>query len=235
VLVDPEISFSTSQGTGSGQIPVVSGTNAPVAMTLNGLAKADSSAIELVPGPLAATADNSNYLKEVTVPEGTEVAKFQVISADPTADYDMVVFDPQGQYYDVRTGSASESLSLADPAPGTYTVLANLFASTGGAAVKATVDAAVLGANVGNAWVSPNPLRLANGKSGNVTLSWTGLAPGNYLGRVVFGDAGTETFVSVLVAADGTAVAPDNGKVSAPGKSQQGKPAGAAGNPGLGY
>ncbi|MDD0859120.1 hypothetical protein NHF46_18075 [Arthrobacter alpinus] len=83
-------------------------------------------------------------------------------------------------------------------------MLANLYSSADGGAVKATVDAAILGADAGNAKVSPNPLKLANGKSGNVTLSWTGLAPGNYLGRVSFGDAGTQTFVSVIV----TPVAP---------------------------
>ncbi|POH74104.1 protease [Arthrobacter glacialis] len=214
-LVAPEISFSTNKGTGSGKIPVVSGSNAPVALTLNGLSKADSSAIALVPGPLAVATNASNFLKEVVVPAGTELAKFQVISADPGADYDMIVFNPQGQYSDVRTASSSETLSLTNPAPGTYTVLANLYSSTGGGAVKATVDAAILGANAGNASVAPNPLNLANGKSGNVTLSWSGLAPGNYLGRVAFGSAGTATFVSVIVTPGGTAVVPNengNGK-----------------------
>ena len=213
VLVEPELSFSTNKGTGSGSIPVVSGTNLPVSLTLNGLAKADSTAIELVPGPIAVTTNASNVLKEVVVPEGTELAKFQLISSDPTADFDMLVFNPQGQYYDVRTGSSSESLSLSKPAPGTYTVLANLYSSTGGAPVKAAIDAAVLGGEVGNASVSPNPLQLPNGKRGNVTLNWTGLAPGNYLGRVAFGDTGTETFVSVIVTDGGTAVVPDSGKV----------------------
>ncbi|PYG99538.1 protease [Arthrobacter stackebrandtii] len=214
VLVDPELSFSTDQGTGSGNIPVVSGSSAPVNLSLNGLAKADSSDIELVPGPIAVATNASNFLKEVVVPEGTELAKFQLLSSDPAADYDMLVFNPQGQYYDVRTGASSESLSLANPAPGTYTVLANLYSSTNGAPVKATIDAAVLGGAVGNASVSPNPLKLANGKSGNVKLSWTGLAPGNYLGRVAFGDTGTETFVSVIVTGAGAAVVPESGKVA---------------------
>lgn len=213
VLVEPELSFSTSQGTGSANIPVVSGSNAPVNLVLNGLAKADSTAIELVPGPIAVATNASNFLKEVVVPAGTELAKFQLLASDPTADYDMLVFNPQGQYYDIRTGSSSESLSLKNPAPGTYTVLANLSSSTGGAPVKATIDAAVLGGAVGNASVSPNPLKLANGKSGNVKLAWTGLAPGSYLGRVAFGDTGTETFVSVIVSGAGTSVVPESGKV----------------------
>jgi hypothetical protein len=210
VIVARDTAFTSRGGNGSGSIPVVSGTNAPVPVTLDGLSKADSSAISLVPGPLAVTTDKSNFLKTVQVPAGAKLAKFSVISSDPAADFDMVVFNPAGSYYDVRTGATSETLSLANPAPGTYTVLANLYSSTGAAAVKATVDAAVLGANTGNATVTPNPLKLANGKSGSVSLNWTGLEAGSYIGRVSFG-AGTETFVSVIVSAGGTAVAPSTG------------------------
>ena len=83
--------------------------------------------------------------------------------------------------------------------PATYTIFANLYASPNGQATKATVDAAVLGANVGNATLTPNPLRLANGKSGKVTLNWKGLAAGSYIGRVTFAGASEPTFVSVLV------------------------------------
>ncbi len=212
VLVAPEVAFSSAKSTDSAELPVVSGTNEPIAMTLDGLSKADSNAIELVPGPLATVTNPSNFVKEVSVPEGTKLAKFQVISSNPNADFDMIVFNPQGQYSDVRTASSSETLSLTNPAPGTYTVLANLYSSADGGPVKATVDAAVLGANAGNASVSPNPLKLRNGKSGNVTLGWTGLEPGSYLGRISFGDGGTETFVSVLITADGSAVVPDDGK-----------------------
>lgn len=219
VIVAKEASFTSKGGSGTGKIPVVSGSDSPIAVALDGLSKADSSAISLVPGPLAVTTDKSNFLKTVTVPAGAKLAKFSVISSDPTADYDMVVFNPAGSYYDVRTGSSSETLSLASPAPGTYTILANLYSSTGGTAVKATVDAAVLGANAGNATVTPNPLRLANGKSGSVVLNWTGLETGSYIGRVSFGGAGTETFVSVIVSPDGTAVAP--GGVKSTGKPKK--------------
>ncbi|WP_227878501.1 S8 family peptidase [Arthrobacter dokdonensis] len=210
VIVAQDTAFTSRGGNGSGKIPVVSGTNAPVPVTLDGLSKADSSAISLVPGPLAVTTDKSNFLKTVQVPAGAKLAKFSVISSDPAADFDMVVFNPAGSYYDVRTGATSETLSLANPAPGTYTVLANLYSSTGAAAVKASVDAAVLGSNTGNATVTPNPLKLANGKSGSVSLNWTGLEAGSYIGRVSFG-SGTETFVSVIVSPGGTAVAPGNG------------------------
>jgi hypothetical protein len=73
---------------------------------------------------------------------------------------------------------------------------------------KASVDAAILGANVGNATLTPNPLRLANGKSGVVTMNWKDLAAGSYIGRVTFAGASDPTFVSVLVTASGAVVVP---------------------------
>ena len=110
-------SFSTESGTGSGDISVVSGTNSPVNMTLDGLSKADSSAVELVPGPFAGRADASTFVKTVNVPAGAPLAKFSVISSDPAADFDMWVVTPQG-VEQVATSSSSETLSIANPVRG---------------------------------------------------------------------------------------------------------------------
>jgi hypothetical protein len=70
------------------------------------------------------------------------------------------------------------------------------------------VDAAVLGANEGNATVTPDPVRLANGKAGQLALAWKDLEPGSYIGRVTFDGASAPTFVSVVVAPGGTAGVP---------------------------
>ena len=153
-----DVAFTSQGGTGSGAIKVVSGTNAPISMTLDGLSKADSTAVQLVPGPFTGDTDPSNLVKTVTVPAGAPLAKFSVISADPNADFDMYVMTPTGPLT-VATSSASESVSIPDPAPGEYTIYANLYASPNSQTTKASVDAAVLGANVGNASLSPNPLR----------------------------------------------------------------------------
>ncbi|WP_445155409.1 S8 family serine peptidase [Arthrobacter sp. Hor0625] len=211
VVAPKDVFFSTTSGTGSGDIDVVSGTNSPVGMTLDGLSKADSSAVELVPGPFAGRADASTFVKSVQVPAGVPLAKFSVLSSDPASDFDMWVVTPRG-VEQVATSSSSESLSISNPAAGKYTIYANLYSSPDGKARKASVDAAVLGANVGNATLSPNPLKLTNGKAGKVTLKWTGLKPGSYIGRVTFAGASAPTFVSVSVTAAGTAtVAPAAG------------------------
>ncbi|WP_427134262.1 S8 family peptidase [Pseudarthrobacter sp. S9] len=207
VVTSQDVAFTSEGGTGSGDIKVVSGTNSPVNMTLDGLSKADSTAVELVPGPLAFVTDASNLVKSVEVPAGSPLAKFSVISSDPNADFDLYVMTPDGPVSSA-TSSASESVSIPNPAAGTYTVYANLSASPNGQATKASVDAAVLGANVGNATLTPNPLRLANGKSGKVTLNWKGLAVGSYVGRVTFAGASDPTFVNVLVTPAGAVVVP---------------------------
>ncbi|XAS68602.1 S8 family serine peptidase [Micrococcaceae bacterium Sec5.7] len=210
VLAPANIAFSSEGGTGKGDIPVVSGSNSPISVKLDGLSKADASAIELVPGPLALASDASNFEKEVTVPAGAPLAKFSVFSSDETADFDMVVFTPAGQVLTAQTASASEFLSVQNPAAGVYTVYVNLYASPNGRATKASVDAAVLGSNVGNATLTPNPLRLANGKSGVLSLNWKDLALGSYIGRVTYGGSNAPTFISVVVTPGGTAVVPDD-------------------------
>ncbi len=176
-------------------------------MTLDGLSKADSSAVELVPGPFTGATDASNFVKTVQVPAGSPLAKFSVFSSDPNADFDMWVETPTG-VLTVATSSASESASVPNPAPGTYTIYANLYASPNGQSTKASVDASVLVPSVGNASLNPNPLRLANGKTGAVTLNWKNLAAGSYIGRVTFAGASDPTFVSVLVTPAGTVVVP---------------------------
>lgn len=224
VVTSKDVAFTSEGGTGSGELKVVSGTNNPINMTLDGLSKADSTAIELIPGPgvLGAT-DASNFAKAVQVPAGSPLAKLSVYSADPNADFDMYVVNPANQLIQVATSSASESLSIPNPAPGTYRIFVHLYASPNGQATKASVDAAILGSNVGNATLTPNPLRLANGKSGVVTMNWKGLAVGSYIGRVTFAGASEPTFVSVLVTPAGAVVVPptseDQDSNDGPGES----------------
>ncbi len=225
VIASKDVAFTSEGGTGSGAIKVVSGTNNPVNLTLDGLSKADSSAIELVPGEFSGATDASNFVKDVVVPAGSPLAKFSVLSSDENADFDMYVMTPDGPLT-VATSSASESVSIPSPTAGTYTIYANLYASPGGRATKASVDASVLVPNVGNASLTPNPLRLGNGTSGVVTMNWKNLAAGSYIGRVTFAGASDPTFVSVLVTSAGTVVVPptseDQDSNDGPGDSGDG-------------
>ena len=210
VIADKAMAFTGTGPNGSAAINIVSGTNAPVGVTVDGLSKADSSAIELVPGPFAGETNASNFVKKVTVGENSALAKFSVISSDEAADFDMLVLTPTGQQLPSATGSASESVTVPDPEPGDYYVFANLYASPNNQPTKATVDAAVLGANEGNATVTPNPIRLANGKAGTISLNWTNLTQGSYIGRLTFEGTSEPSFVTVVVSPGGAAVVPDD-------------------------
>lgn len=192
-----EVAFNSAGPDGSGSFDVTSGTNTPIQMTLDGLSKADTTAIELEVG--------ADAIKDVTVPEGAPVAKFSVLSDDPTADFDMLILTPAGTVTQVATADASETITIEDPAPGRYRILANLYASTDNRPTTGTIDAVVLGANENNATLTPNPLALANGSTGAVTLGWTGLTPGSYVGRVSYAGSSTVTYVTVVVDGEGEA------------------------------
>lgn len=208
VLAPRNVAFTSEAGSGSGDIRIVSGSSAPTKVTIDGLSKADSAAIELVPGPFSGVNDASNYVRTADVPDGTPLAKFSVISADEMADFDMVVLTPTGQQLASATGAASESVTIDKPAAGRYSIFVNLYASPENRPTKASVDVAVLGANQGNATVTPNPIGLGNGKKGKLTFAWTDLQPGTYIGRLSFDGASAPTFVSVLVTGSGGAAVP---------------------------
>ncbi|WP_314324936.1 S8 family serine peptidase [Paenarthrobacter ilicis] len=210
VIADKALAFTGTGPNGSGTINITSGTNLPVGVTVDGLSKADSSAVELVPGPFAGETNASNFVKKVTVGQGSALAKFSVISSNEAADFDMLVLTPSGQQLPAATASASETLSVPNPAAGDYYIFANLYASPNNQPTKATVDAAVLGANQGNATVTPNPIRLANGKTGQISLNWKNLEPGSYIGRLTFAGTSEPSFVTVLVNPGGAVVVPDD-------------------------
>ncbi|WP_421913713.1 S8 family serine peptidase [Paenarthrobacter ureafaciens] len=210
VIADKALAFTGTGPNGSGTINITSGTNLPVGVTVDGLSRADSSAVELVPGPFAGETNASNFVKKVTVGEGRALAKFSVISSDEAADFDMLVLTPSGQQLPSATASASESVTVTNPAPGDYYVFANLYASPNNQPTKATVDAAVLGANEGNATLTPNPIKLANGKKGTIALNWKNLEPGSYIGRLTFDGTSEPSFVTVVVSPGGAVVVPDN-------------------------
>ncbi|MFJ6003003.1 S8 family serine peptidase [Arthrobacter sp. NPDC092385] len=194
-----EIAFNSAGPDGSGTFDVTSGTNTPIQMTLEGLSKADSTAISLEVG--------QNAIKDVTVPEGAPVAKFSVLSDDPQADFDMLVLTPSGAVEEVATADASETITIEDPEPGKYRILANLYASPDERTTTGTIDAVILGGNENNATLTPNPLALANGSTGAVTLAWTGLAPGSYVGRISYAGSSIVTYATVVVDGEGEAQA----------------------------
>jgi hypothetical protein len=181
-------------------------------------------AITKTPGGQPALANNaSNALVAVTVKPGQKVARFGVKAANPNSDWDMYVFAPNGsgglKRIDAATANASEYLEVPDPLPGTYYIVANLFATPDNGPSNAAVLAAAWAGDAGNAAVTPNPIAVPNGSTATETLSWQGLAEGAYMGRLTFGTSGIRSWIDVTVgsgaSAPATAGAPAMGSADA--------------------
>jgi hypothetical protein len=209
--IAPSFSFSSPTGTGSGTMDLVSGTDAPLPVAVEGLAPLSQTAISKTPGAYAATNDAHNALLSVTVPEGATFARIGVQAERNDVDWDMVVYVPNGAGAlvptQVATPSASEFLELESPPAGTYFVVANLYSTPDKGAAKATVQAAALSGDAGNLVVTPNPIVAPNGTATAATLNWKGLMAGSYLSRLKLGDKGIKTLVNVQVGAGAPAPA----------------------------
>jgi subtilisin family serine protease len=203
--IAPSFSFSSATGTGSGTMDLVSGSDDPLAVAVEGLAPMSQTAISKTPGAYAATNDPHNALVSVTVPAGATFARLGVQAEKNDVDWDMVVYAPNGAGglvpTQVATASASEFLELESPQAGTYYIVANLYSTPDKGAAKATVQAASLSGDAGNLTVTPNPIVAPNGTATAATLNWTGLSEGSYLSRLKLGGNGIKTLINVQVGA----------------------------------
>ena len=209
--IAPSFSFNSATGTGSGSMELVSGSDSPIAVGVEGLAPLSQTAITKTPGQYAATNDAHNALIQVKVPAGASSARLGVQAQSNDVDWDMVVYAPNASGgltpTQVATASASEFLDLESPRAGTYYVVANLYASPNNVPATASVQAVTFAGDAGNLTVNPNPIVAPNGTATSATLSWTGLAEGTYLSRLSLGSNGIKTWVNVQVG-PGSAPAP---------------------------
>jgi hypothetical protein len=203
--IAPSFSFTSPTGTGSGTMELVSGSDSPIKVGVEGLAPLSQTAITKTPGEYAPANDAHNALLEVAVPEGASFARLGVQAQSDDVDWDMVVYAPNGAggltATQVATASASEFLDLEAPRAGTYYIVANLYSTPDNGAATATVQAVTFAGDAGNLTVDPNPIVAPNGTATSATLSWAGLSEGAYLSRLSLGDNGIRTWVNVQVGA----------------------------------
>ena len=215
----PSFSFSSATGTGSGTMDLVSGSDAPIAVAMEGLAPVSLTAISKTPGAYAATNDAHNALLRVTVPEGATFARLGIQAERNDVDWDMVVYAPNGTgglvATQVATAAASEFLDLQSPRAGTYYLVANLYSTPDNGPANAAVQAVSFAGDAGNLTVNPNPIVAPNGTATAATLNWTGLQDGTYASRLHLGENGISTWVNVQVGA-GTVASPAGAPVMAP-------------------
>ncbi|MDG6108281.1 S8 family serine peptidase [Dactylosporangium aurantiacum] len=133
---------------------------------------------------------------QVTVPEGTKAARFDLVSDDKTADLDLYVYKAGTLVGLSASGSADERATLDAPAAGTYDIYVNGFATPGGATSYALSNWVVPNSAAGNLSVSNPPVTA--GVPTTLTATWTGLDPAKrYFGVISYAGATNVTYITV--------------------------------------
>lgn len=192
-------------GTGSaGELTydVVSGSDGDIDVALTGLVPGVVTDGTLTPGePSDPEGNTSSQTVEFEVPEGTDLARFDLVSGSDGADYDMYVYGPDGEQLAVNgaTGASSERVDLTEPAAGTYAIVVHLFSSADGAPVDFSLRNFAVGAEAaGNATVAPDPIQGTRGTPETVTVTYEGLDDSlPYLGTVTYEGSSTHTTVAI--------------------------------------
>ena len=166
----------------------------------------------------------------VTIAEGTTHARFVLDSADDTADLDLLLYTadadgaPDQLAASSATGSADEQIDLDAPAAGEYVLLVDFYSGAGQLDYTLTSYLLDPAAAVGGLTVDPATLSAGLGETATLTASWTGLPyEQTFLGRVVYGDTGQVTYLTV---ASGEEPEPPTPTDPGPGPGQPGHPGG---------
>lgn len=201
VAISAPTEITGTGASGETSFDVVPGSTGDIDVSVAGLAPGEVTDGSLTPGEAPDPNGNgSSQLVEFDVPEGTSLARFDLVSGLDDADFDMYVFGPDGSQLPVNgaTGSASERVDLADPEAGTHSVLVHIFASADGSAVDFSLRNFAVGADAGSLTVSPDPIPATIGKASTVTVGWSGLEAGvPYLGTISYAGAASPTVVSI--------------------------------------
>ena len=215
VALSAPSAVSGTGATGSTVVPLTAGYTGTLNTTVQGLAKSTVTSIPLVQNSAhgfdtnnPATSDATGRVDTV-IPAGTKVARFATFGDDYPAgtDVDIFVYRVSGSSLILRGSSsgstATETVTITNPVIGaTYVMFVNVF-DAGGNGNPLTVKPNVFlvpTTDSGNLAVTPASQSVTLGHSADVTLNWSGLASGRWLGILNYND-GTNaigsTFVSI--------------------------------------
>ncbi len=125
---------------------------------------------------------------EITVPQGTELARFALFDdfTDGADDLDLYVYRGNQLVGASASGTSNEQVDLVAPPPGTYSVYVHGFSTEGPDAAYTLFDWAVPAeTDTGALSVTSAPAEAVAGTTGTVAYAWHGLAPGiRYLGAI---------------------------------------------------
>ena len=211
---------ATANGTGvdgSVDVSITPGATGDIALNLIGLAAGlhqSDPADPASPNTGSGTAgDEFSY--QVEVPEGTQLARFDLDAVDQTADLDLIVYRLNGDGgspvagWQSATGSADELIDLVDPEAGFYQVINSVYSGT--TAFNVNTYSVLAGPGAGSFAAAPPVVAGQQGVAATYSLSWSGLLPETgYLGLVGYGDSSVSTVVSVASGAAPEPEAPVN-------------------------
>lgn len=153
-------------------------------------------------GPPPATLPASAAKTELTVPEGTTLARVAIRADEHLAgsDLDLYVYDKDRNLLSSPNSGNDEH---ADLAPGTYEVYVVQFSLPEGVTSQPyTLHTWLLGPDIqpdGPATVTPAERQVNQGDTVETTVSWRDLTPGGvYLGLVEYGDGSDKVGTTVL-------------------------------------
>jgi hypothetical protein len=197
--------------TGSVDITVTPGGSGDIPLSTSGLTAGTllPDPTGTAPGHSGSGVKNDEVTYDVTVPEGTEFARFDLDSVDDAADLDLVVYrledgEPVAGWQSA-TGAADERVDLVAPEAGSYQVVVSVFSAEPSTAWDAVVTAVVPGG--APLTLTPPVLPGVQGVPVTYTASWADLAPlTTYVGIVEYAETGAYTAVQVET---GEAPAPD--------------------------
>jgi Subtilase family/Fibronectin type-III domain/PA domain/Peptidase inhibitor I9 len=207
VAVRPTVVAAPRQVTGTGgrgsvSVTGRSGNGRTVKLRSSGLVPATTTPLALTPGPFDVTApaaDADTAAQPVSVPAGTDVARFASTSGAAGDDVDLYVYR-DGVLVDASTGSSPEAeVTLTDPAPGGYTVYVHAASAENGSAIAGALQTWVVpGSGAAPVTLSTDAVGFAPGQRFRYSASWTGLDPTtSYLGVLTYGHTAARTLLVV--------------------------------------
>ncbi|MBC7518353.1 MAG: S8 family peptidase [Microbacteriaceae bacterium] len=202
---------------GSTAIRVVPGSTGAITVSSIGL-----TAGERLPDPSGVEKDHSGggvsgdvFHYRVRVPAGTPFARFDLKSTDQLVDLDLAATlldanDNPVAGYNSATGAADERIDIVNPDAGTYEITVSVYSAERRTAFD--LNSFVLASGTGQPLtLTPSVIDAQQGVPATVAASWSGLAPkARYLSRIVFGDTGFATMLSVETGAPVQLPAPSN-------------------------
>jgi hypothetical protein len=190
---------------GSVDVSITPGGDGPIPLSLAGLAagtRQPNAADPTSPHSGSGSA-GAEFTYQVVVPEGTQLARFNLDAVDDTTDLDLIVYQLGADGTPIAgwqsaTGSADENVDIVAPDAGTYQVIASVY--SGSTAFDVTTFSVLAGAGEGGFTATPSTVAGVQGVPVTYTLSWAGLNPNtSYLGLVGYGeDVPSTTVVSVV-------------------------------------